>query len=86
MRLVKEKGHCNMSDRMIKGISFTNDYIEEYRKLSSESNSSQLVCELLKNHYDDDIYTSRDIKRDMTHIKLILSDIMQVLEVSKYGK
>lgn len=69
--------------RTIKGISFSDEYMKEYIQLSKESNASQLICELLRDHYFD-TYSMSDIKRDMTYIKSMLADIMQYLEVSKF--
>ena len=73
-----------MTYRSVKGISFTEEYSNEYMQLQKESNASQLVCELLRDHYSHEDYTLRSVKRDLTHIREILGDIMQVLEVSKY--
>lgn len=73
-----------MSARQVKGISFSDEYMHEYLLLQRENNASQLVCELLRDHYKHEDYTLRSVKRDLTHIREILGDIMQVLEVSKY--
>lgn len=69
--------------RMIKSISFTDEYSEEFIKFCKESNSSLLVCELLRDYYKEE-YAFKEVKRDLTHIKEILKDITQMLEVSKY--
>lgn len=68
---------------MTKAISFTDEYTDEFIKLNKEGNASLLVCELLRDHYQE-AYNFREVKRDMVHIREILKDIAQVLEVSKY--
>lgn len=73
-----------MSARQVKGISFSEEYMHEYLLLQRENNASQLICELLRDHYKHEDYNLRCVKRDLTHIKEILKDIMQVLEVKGY--
>lgn len=73
-----------MTYRNVKGISFTEEYSNEYMQLQKESNASQLICELLRDHYKHEDYNLRCVKRDLTHIKEILKDIMQTLEVKWY--
>ena len=73
-----------MSARQVKGISFSEEYMHEYLLLQRENNASQLICELLRNYYKHEDYNLRCVKRDLTHIKEILKDIMQVLEVKGY--
>lgn len=73
-----------MSARQVKGISFSDEYMNEYLLLQRENNASQLICELLRDHYKHEDYNLRCVKRDLTHIKEILKDIMQVLEVKGY--
>ena len=69
--------------RMTKAISFTEEYTNEYLRLQKEGNASLLVCELLRAHYNES-YGFKEAERDLAHIKVILKDIMQYLEVSKY--
>lgn len=73
-----------MSARQVKGISFSDEYMREYLLLQRENNASQLICELLRDHYKHEDYNLRCVKRDLTHIKEILKDIMQTLEVKWY--
>lgn len=73
-----------MAARQVKGISFSDEYMQEYLMLQREHNASQLICELLREHYSHNDYNLRSVKRDLTHIREILGDIMQVLEVSRY--
>lgn len=73
-----------MSARQVKGISFSEEYMHEYLLLQRENNASQLICELLRDHYKHEDYNLRCVKRDLTHIKEILKDIMQTLEVKGY--
>lgn len=73
-----------MSARQVKGISFSEEYMHEYLLLQRENNASQLICELLRNYYKHEDYNLRCVKRDLTHIKEILKDIMQTLEVKGY--
>lgn len=73
-----------MSARQVKGISFSDEYMHEYLLLQRENNASQLICELLRDHYKHEDYNLRCVKRDLTHIKEILKDIMQTLEVKWY--
>lgn len=73
-----------MSARQVKGISFSDEYMHEYLLLQRENNASQLICELLRDHYKHEDYNLRCVKRDLTHIKEILKDIMQTLEVKGY--
>ena len=73
-----------MSARQVKGISFSDEYMHEYLLLQRENNASQLICELLRDHYKHEDYNLRCVKRDLTHIREILKDIMQVLEVKGY--
>ena len=67
--------------RNIKAISFTEEYTNEFIKLNKESNASLLVCELLKEHYKSNQYSFKGIKRDLEHIKLILDDLVAMLEI-----
>ena len=69
--------------RMTKAISFTEEYTNEYLMLQKEGNASLLVCELLRDHYKEN-YGFKEAERDLAHIKVILKDIMQYLEVNKY--
>ena len=69
--------------RMTKAISFTEEYADEYLMLQKEVNASLLVCELLRDHYKEN-YGFKETERDLAHIKHILKDIIQYLEVSKY--
>lgn len=69
--------------RMTKAISFTEEYTTEYLMLQKEGNASLLVCELLREHYKEN-YGFKETERDLAHIKHILKDIIQYLEVSKY--
>ena len=73
-----------MSARQVKGISFSEEYMHEYLLLQRENNASQLVCELLRDHYKHEDYNLRCVKRDLTHIREMLNDIMQILEVKGY--
>lgn len=73
-----------MAARQVKGISFSDEYMHEYLLLQRENNASQLICELLRDHYKHEDYNLRCVKRDLTHIKEILKDIMQTLEVKGY--
>ena len=68
---------------MTKAISFTEEYADEYLMLQKEVNASLLVCELLRDHYKEN-YGFKETERDLAHIKHILKDIIQYLEVSKY--
>ena len=68
--------------RNIKAISFTDEYTNEFIKLNKESNASLLVCELLKEHYKTNQYDFKCIKRDLEHIKVILKDVITMLEVN----
>ena len=67
--------------RNIKAISFTEEYTNEFIKLNKESNASLLVCELLKEHYRSNQYDFKGVKRDLEHIKLILDDLVTMLEI-----
>lgn len=73
-----------MGARQVKGISFSDEYMQEYLMLQREHNASQLICELLREHYSHNDYNLRCVKRDLTHIKEILNDIVQMLEVKDY--
>ena len=66
--------------RNIKAISFTEEYTNEFIKLNKEANASVLVCELLKEHYKANQYNFKGVKRDLEHIKLILDDLVVMLE------
>ena len=68
--------------RNIKAISFTDEYTNEFIKLNKEGNASLLVCELLKEHYKINQYDFKGIKRDLEHIKLILDDLVTMLEIN----
>ena len=67
--------------RNIKAVSFTEEYTNEFIKLNKESNASLLVCELLKEHYRSNEYGFKGVKRDLEHIKLILDDLVTMLEI-----
>ena len=69
--------------RNIKAISFTEEYTNEFIKLNKESNASLLVCELLKEHYKSNKYNFKGVKRDLEHIKLILDDLVTMLEINR---
>lgn len=69
--------------RMTKAISFTEEYADEYLMLQKEVNASLLICELLRDHYKEN-YGFKETERDLAHIKHILKDIIQYLEVNKY--
>ena len=69
--------------RNIKAISFTEEYINEFIKLNKESNASLLVCELLKEYYKTNKYGFKGVKRDLEHIKLILDDLVTMLEINR---
>ena len=68
--------------RNIKAISFTDEYTNEFIKLNKESNASLLVCELLREHYKLNEYSFKGVKRDLEHIKVILKDVITMLEVN----
>ena len=68
--------------RNIKAISFADEYTNEFIKLNKESNASLLVCELLKEHYKTNQYDFKGVKRDLEHIKLILNDLVAMLEMN----
>ena len=67
--------------RNIKAISFTEEYTNEFIKLNKEANASLLVCELLKEHYKTNQYNFKSVKRDLEYIKLILNDLVTMLEI-----
>ena len=67
--------------RNIKAISFTDEYLNEFNLLNKEANASLLVCELLKEHYKTNQYDFKGVKRDLEHIKLILNDLVTMLEI-----
>ena len=69
--------------RNTKSISFTEEYTNEFIKLNKEANASLLVCELLKEHYKTNQYNFKGVKRDLEHIKLILDDLVTMLEISR---
>ena len=69
--------------RNIKAISFTEEYANEFIRLNKEANASLLVCELLKEHYKTNQYNFKSVKRDLEHIKLILDDLVAMLEISR---
>ena len=69
--------------RNIKAISFTDEYANEFIKLNKESNASLLVCELLKEYYKTNKYGFKGVKRDLEHIKLILDDLVTMLEINR---
>lgn len=62
--------------REVKGISFTSEYKYEYARLQNEENSSKLVCQLLRDYYND-AYTLNSIKEDMQDIKETLKIIVR---------
>ena len=67
--------------RNIKAISFPDKYTNEFNLLNKEANASLLVCELLKEHYKTNQYDFKGVKRDLEHIKLILDDLVTMLEI-----
>ena len=67
--------------RSVKAISFTNEYLNEFNLLNKEANASLLVCELLKEHYKTNQYDFKGVKKDLEHIKLILDDLVTMLEI-----
>ena len=67
--------------RNIKAISFTDEYMNEFIKLNKESNASLLVCELLKEHYKTNQYDFKSVRRDLEHIKLMINDLVTMLEI-----
>ena len=69
--------------RNIKAISFAEEYTNEFIKLNKEANASLLVCELLKEHYKTNQYNFKGVKRDLEHIKLILDDLVTMLEINR---
>ena len=69
--------------RNIKAISFTDEYTNEFIKLNKEGNASLLVCELLRDHYKTNQYDFKSVKRDLEHIKLILDDLVTILEINR---
>ena len=69
--------------RNIKAISFTEEYTNEFIKLNKDANASLLVCELLKEHYKANQYNFKGVKRDLEHIKLILDDLVTMLEINR---
>ena len=71
--------------RNIKAISFTDEYTNEFINLNKESNASLLVCELLREHYKLNEYSFKGVKRDLEHIKVILNDIVTMLEINWLG-
>ena len=73
-----------MASRHVKGISFTDEYMQEYINLQKESNASKLICELLREYYNSNDYTLKNVKRDLVHIKELLYDVTNMLEVKDY--
>ena len=67
--------------RNIKAISFNSEYVNEFNLLNKEANASLLVCELLKEHYKTNQYDFKGVRRDLEHIKLILDDLVTMLEI-----
>jgi cytoplasmic iron level regulating protein YaaA (DUF328/UPF0246 family) len=65
--------------RKLKGVSFTEEYEEEYNKLLKESNASKLICELLRNHYQK-TYGSSELECDIKHLRTDISYIKRKLE------
>ena len=75
-------GGKNMVDeRKIKGISFTSEYQNEYDKLIKEGNASQLVCELLREHYSSK-YNMSELECDIKHLRTDVNYIKRKLENS----
>ena len=68
--------------RNVKAISFPDKYTNEFNLLNKEANASLLVCELLKEHYKSNEYGFKGVKRDLEHIKVILNDIVTMLEIN----
>ena len=83
MKLLSVKERCKV--RNIKAISFTDEYTNEFIKLNKEANASLLVWELLKEHYKANQYNFKGVKRDLEHIKVILNDIVTMLEINWLG-
>ena len=67
--------------RNIKAISFTGEYLNEFNLLNKEANASLLVCELLKEHYKANQYDFKGVRRDLEYIKLMLDDLVTMLEI-----
>lgn len=65
--------------RKVKGVSFTEEYEEEYNKLLKEGNSSKLICELLRSHYQEK-YGSSELECDIKHLRTDMSYIKRKLE------
>ena len=65
--------------RKVKGVSFTEEYEEEYLKLLKEANSSKLICELLRSHYQEK-YGSSELECDIKHLRTDISYIKRKLE------
>jgi hypothetical protein len=66
-------------DRKVKGVSFTKEYEEEYNKLVKEANSSKLICELLRSHYQKK-YGDSELECDIKHLRTDISYIKRKLE------
>ena len=67
--------------RNIKAISFNDKYLNEFNLLNKEANASLLVCELLKEYYKANQYDFKGVRKDLEHIKLILDDLVTMLEI-----
>ena len=49
-----------MATRSRISVNFSKKYSKEYEMILKEDNASELICELLKKHYEGDI-TNKDI-------------------------
>lgn len=49
-----------MATRNRLSVNFSKKYTREYELISKEDNASELICELLRKHYEGDI-TNKDI-------------------------
>ncbi|HSQ88720.1 hypothetical protein [Romboutsia sp.] len=65
--------------RRVKGISFTEEYENEYNRLIKEGNASQLVCELLRDHYNSK-YGMAELECDIKYLRTDISYIKRKLE------
>lgn len=63
-----------MAGRNRLSISFSKKYSREYELILKENNASELICELLKKHYEGDI-TNKDIMNRINELFSNLSNI-----------
>lgn len=56
-----------MAGRNRLSVSFSKKYSREYELILKENNASELICELLRKHYEGDI-TNRDILNKITEL------------------